>query len=124
MKMFKLSWIAVIILSVSYWFQIYRIHVHKEVRDLSIPYYCLLAIGFLILTYTAHIQGSSIFFVKQIATTIPIIIIIGQIFYHRKDHWHDDEDPICRYCESEGELDWSFCAYCGRSYEADVKKAI
>ena len=113
----SLSWLAIIILSVSYWFQIVRIHRHREVRDLSIPYHCLLAIGFMILTYTAYAQGSIIFLIKQIATTIPIIIIIGQILYHRRDHWHDEEDPICSKCNQEGELDWIYCAYCGSRYE-------
>ena len=72
-----LSWTAVILLSTSYWFQIWKIHVHKEVRDLSMTYHILLALGFGILAYTAWLEGSTIFLVKQIATTIPVCIIIG-----------------------------------------------
>lgn len=114
------SWIAVVILSVSYWFQIYKIHVHKEVRDLSMAYHVLLALGFGILSWTAWVEGSTIFLIKQIATTIPVIIIIGQIIYHKDDHWHDDRDPYCNKCGEELELDWSFCAYCGQKKGEEV----
>ena len=80
------SWIAVVLLSTSYWFQIYKIHIHKEVRDLSMAYHVLLAIGFGILTWTAWAENSTIFVVKQIATTVPVMIIIAQIVYHKNDH--------------------------------------
>ncbi len=108
-----LSWAAVFLLSVSYWFQIWKIHVHQEVRDLSMPFHILLATGFGILTYTAFAEGSTIFLVKQIMTTIPVLVIIGQIVYHRDDHWHDDKDPYCAGCKEELEISWKFCAYCG-----------
>ncbi len=108
-----LSWSAIIVLSTSYWFQIWKIHVHKEVRDLSMTYHVLLAIGFGILTYTAWVENSIIFLVKQIATTIPVCVIIGQIIYHKEDHWHDENDPICKKCGSELEPDWKACPYCG-----------
>tara|TARA_Y100001936_G_C16089571_1_gene684845 strand:+ start:3104 stop:3487 length:384 start_codon:yes stop_codon:yes gene_type:complete len=107
------SWIAVVLLSTSYWFQIYKIHIHKEVRDLSMAYHVLLAIGFGILTWTAWAENSTIFVVKQIATTVPVMIIIAQIVYHKNDHWHDDADPNCNGCGCELEQDWAFCAYCG-----------
>lgn len=84
-----LSWIAIGILSVSYWFQIWKIHVHKEVRDISLMYNVLLAIGFGILGVTAYQEGSVIFLVKQIVTTIPVIIIIFQVVYHKNDGWED-----------------------------------
>jgi hypothetical protein len=113
-----LSWAAIIALSVSYWFQIWRIHVHKEVRDLSMTYHVLLALGFGILTYTAYVENSIIFLTKQIATTLPVLVIIGQIIYHKKDRWHDDEDPACPSCKEELEIDWSFCPYCGDDYAA------
>lgn len=108
-----LSWCAVFLLSISYWFQIWKIHIHQEVRDLSMPFHILLATGFGILTYTAFVEDSMIFLVKQIMTTIPVLVIIGQIIYHRDDHWHDDEDPSCTKCGEELELPWKFCAYCG-----------
>lgn len=107
------SWLAVILLSTSYWFQIWKIHLHKEVRDLSMTYHVLLATGFGILTWTAWAEGSTIFVVKQVATTIPVVIIIGQIIYHKDDHWHDEADPDCLSCGKELELDWDFCAHCG-----------
>ena len=108
-----LSWIAVVILSASYWFQIWKIHVHKEVRDLSMTYHILLATGFGILTFTAYQEGSIIFIIKQIATTVPVIIIISQIIYHKDDRWHDEEDPYCKECNRELEVNWRYCAYCG-----------
>jgi len=109
------SWIAIVILSISYWFQIWKIHVHREVRDLSLIYHILLALGFGILAVTAWVEGSIIFLVKQVATTIPVVIIIGQILYHRDDHWHDNLSPHCRSCDEELEKDWAHCPYCGTS---------
>lgn len=109
------SWIAIMLLSVSYWFQIWRIHVHKEVRDLSLTYHILLAIGFAMLAVTATIEGSVIFLTKQILTTIPVLIIIGQILYHKEDRWHDDADPDCSSCARELEPQWKHCPYCGEA---------
>lgn len=108
-----LSWTAVIILSISYWFQIYKIHVHKEVRDLSMTYHVFLAIGFGILAFTAWQEHSLIFLVKQIATTFPVIIIIVQILIHKRDRWHDNNDLFCQSCNQELEPKWNNCAYCG-----------
>ena len=109
----ELSWFAVVLLCTSYWFQIWKIHVHKEVRDLSMTYHILLALGFGILTYTAYIEDSTIFLAKQVLTTIPVIIIIGQIYYHKNDHWHDKNDQLCTACNEELEPSWSVCPYCG-----------
>lgn len=114
------SWTAIGLLSVSYWFQIWKIHVHKEVRDLSMAYHVFLALGFGILTWTAIEENSTKFLVKQIATTIPVLIIIGQIIYHKDDHWHDDDDPLCLKCGMELEMDWRFCSYCGHEKGAEV----
>tara|TARA_Y100000034_G_scaffold81854_3_gene98142 strand:- start:847 stop:1248 length:402 start_codon:yes stop_codon:yes gene_type:complete len=108
------SWVAISFLSISYWFQIYKIHVHKEVRDLSIPYHILLALGFGILIWTAWEENSTIFIVKQIATFIPVCILIAQILYHRRDHWHDDGDVNCSSCRNELEYGWCWCPYCGK----------
>ena len=55
------SWIAVGVLSVSYWFQIWKIHIHKEVRDISITYNLMLAIGFGILGVTAWMERNTLF---------------------------------------------------------------
>jgi uncharacterized protein with PQ loop repeat len=118
----ELSWLAVVLLSVSYWFQIWKIHVHKEVRDLSMVYHVMLATGFAILTYTAWAEDSTIFLVKQISTTIPVCVIIGQIIYHKGDHWHDSVDPLCTGCNEELELDWSVCPYCGTPRQKTVEK--
>lgn len=108
-----ISWAAIVLLSISYWFQIYKIHVHREVRDISLTYNVLLALGFGILTYTAYLEQSLIFIVKQVATTIPVIIIIVQVIYHRKDRWHDPSSPRCESCNRELESWWKFCPHCG-----------
>ena len=114
------SWIAIVMLSVSYWFQIWKIHVHREVRDLSLPYHILLSIGFLILAFTAYAEGSLIFLVKQVFTTIPVIIIIGQILYHKKDRWHDEGAALCHSCLQELEDEWEFCPFCGMADDSDI----
>lgn len=108
-----LSWMAIVILSISYWFQIWKIHVHREVRDISLTYNVLLAIGFGILGITAYQERSIIFLVKQIMTTLPVLIIILQVVIHRKDQWHDNELPRCKQCHRELEETWKFCAGCG-----------
>ncbi|SCA64168.1 hypothetical protein SCG7086_CK_00030 [Chlamydiales bacterium SCGC AG-110-P3] len=115
------SWSAIAILSVSYWFQIWRIHVHREVRDLSLIYHVLLAVGFGILAVTALMEGSLKFLVKQIATTIPVAVIIGQILYHRDDRWHDDVQSNCVRCGEEMEDDWVCCPFCSKSIDASEK---
>jgi uncharacterized protein with PQ loop repeat len=112
-----ISWIAIFLLSISYWFQIWKIHKHREVRDISLPYHFLLALGFGILIFTAYEEQSVIFFVKQIATFIPVVVIVFQIFQHRKDHWHDDADPICEKCDSELEPDWIYCPHCSKKID-------
>ncbi|MCP4646304.1 MAG: zinc-ribbon domain-containing protein [bacterium] len=117
-----LSWVAVLILASSYWFQIWKIHNHKEVRDLSLTYHVLLAIGFGVLIFTALIEESQIFLAKQIATFVPVVIIIGQILIHRKDHWHDEKDELCKKCGSELEPDWKHCPYCGNIREITPKE--
>jgi uncharacterized protein with PQ loop repeat len=109
-----ISWIAILILSISYWFQIYKIHIHKEVRDISLTFNILLAIGFSILAVTAYQERSVIFLSKQILTTIPVLIIICQIFYHKNDRWHDINVDHCRSCNEELEVYWSYCPFCGK----------
>ena len=107
-----LSWLAVAILAASYWFQIWKIHVHKEVRDLSIRYHILLAIGFGILIFTAWYEDSTIFLAKQIATFIPVIVIIWQIRYHKKDKWRNKGDHVCKECNSVEKTACKYCNYC------------
>ncbi|MCK4934335.1 MAG: hypothetical protein KAR79_01995 [Simkaniaceae bacterium] len=111
---YPLSWVAISILSISYWFQIWQIHVHREVRDISLTYNVLLAIGFATLGITAYFEGSTIFIVKQIVTTVPVIVIIGQVIYHRSDSWHDPKLPLCSKCSKEIERRWHHCPECGQ----------
>lgn len=117
-----LSWTAVVLLCLSYWFQIWKIHVHKEVRDLSMIYHIIQALGFAILAYTAWVEQSMIFLAKQVASTIPVMIIIGQIIVHKDDHWHDDADPDCSSCGEELEIPWNHCPYCGAEKTEDQKQ--
>lgn len=108
-----LSWAAIIALAFSYWLQVWKIHVHKEVRDISLGYYMILAVGVTVLTFTAWAEGTTIFFVKQILVLVPVCVTIWQIFYHRKDRWHDDHDPYCSSCRREMEPQWKYCPFCG-----------
>jgi uncharacterized protein with PQ loop repeat len=108
-----LSWFAIVLLVVGYWLQVWRIHLHKEVRDISMPYMFCLLIGFLILAVLAVYERSLLFFVKQVATSIPVAVIIGQVIYHRRDHWHDAALPACPQCNTEIEPDWRHCPTCG-----------
>ena len=108
-----IPWLAVAILSLGYWAQVWRIHLHKEVRDLSLLSYAMLAFGFSIMAVKAYHEQSVIFMVKQVATLIPALFIVFQIWYHKDDRWHDDMDDSCRHCGSELEPHWSFCADCG-----------
>ena len=108
-----LSWAAIVALAFSYWFQIVKTQMHKEVRDISLIYHILLAFGFGVLIITAYYEDSTIFFWKQILTFIPVCVIIMQILYHRKDRWHDDLDPYCSSCKKEMEPEWKYCPFCG-----------
>jgi len=102
---------AIAVLTISHIFQIWSIQKHKEVRDISISYNILQVIGFSFLTYQAYIDGSNLYIITQVASIIPVMIIIGQLIYHRKDKWHDDSDRMCS-CEHEIEVDWIRCPYC------------
>jgi uncharacterized protein with PQ loop repeat len=84
-----LSWFAIPVLSAGYFTQVYHIHKHKEVRDLSLPMYLLLCTGFTIMGLKAIQDGSWTFAVKQLMTLIPCAIISYQIVVHRKDEWKD-----------------------------------
>jgi len=108
-----LSWIAIVVLASGYWIQVWKIHLHKEVRDLSIGMYLSLAAGFCILLVTAYTESSVIFFFKQAFCLVPVFIILLQIRHHNKDHWHDDDDFFCLDCGEEMEIDWNHCPYCG-----------
>ncbi|MFK7871930.1 MAG: PQ-loop repeat-containing protein [Oligoflexales bacterium] len=107
-----ISWAAIGMLSISYWFQIYKIHKRQEVMDLSIMYHVLLALGFGVLTWTAWVENSVIFMTKQILTTIPVVVIICQILYFRKKREEEARLP-CANCDYIPEQEWNFCALCG-----------
>lgn len=82
-------YLAIALVSIGFWAQVWRIHVHKEVRDLSLIQYISLAIGYIILGFEAYDINSWTFLLKQIVTVIPVIIIIGQIWIHKEDKWKE-----------------------------------
>ncbi len=111
------SWASVVILCLGYWFQVWKIHVHKEVRDISLASYIMLCIGFSILAFRAYHDSATIFMVKQLSTLLPVSIICFQVIKHKEDTWHDDDDPNCTNCAKELEPHWQYCAYCGTKNE-------
>jgi len=114
-----LPWVAIVVLSFGYWSQVWKIHQHKEVRDLSIVSYTCLAVGFVIMSMQAYQEGSVIFLLKQVMTLIPVSIVIFQIWAHKGDQWHDDAAPLCKACDHELEELWDYCPYCGT--QTDLK---
>lgn len=108
-----LGYAAIVALGLSHWLQVWKIHKHREVRDIAMGTYILLLCGYVILTFVARDEGSSIFFWRQIATIVPVSVTLCQIWWHRQDHWHDAHDPYCVSCNEELEPDWKFCPYCG-----------
>lgn len=81
-----------------------------------------MGLGFGTLAFTAYEEKSTIFLVKQILTTIPVVIIIIQILYHRGDTWHDEKLSRCKKCSGEIEEHWKFCAYCGEKEANKTEK--
>ena len=108
-----ISWGAVALISISYWFQVWKIHKHREVRDLSLAYYVVFSFGICLLALQAYRESSVFFLAKQCLVILPVMVIIYQIIKHRQDTWHDDDDPSCLSCGKELEMHWKFCAYCG-----------
>ncbi len=108
-----LAWVAVFLLALGYWLQVWKIHVHKEVRDLSIAFQICIFTGFAILAVVAIIEESPVFIVKQILTAIPVGVIIFQIIYHKRDTWEDPDLSHCTSCKKDLEKRWKWCPYCG-----------
>jgi uncharacterized protein with PQ loop repeat len=89
-ELFKiLPWGAVLLLSSGYFMQAWKIHVHKEVRDLSIASYIMMAVATSILLMKAIDEGIAVFIFKQSMVLLPCIIIIVQIIIHKRDKWED-----------------------------------
>lgn len=112
-----LPWLAVLILNAAYWVQIYKIHRHREVRDLAISSYILFGVAYVILAIEAYHIDSTIFLVKNIITFISTSVLIFMVWYHQDDEWHDDDARICNNlaCPNEIENQWQFCPDCGAS---------
>lgn len=112
-----IAWIAILFLAASHWLQVYKIHQHKEVRDISIWTYVFLLVGYSALLVKATVDwyagdGPALWIFRQIATIIPVSVVIIQILNHYKDRWHDDDDPYCLSCSEELEKEWSYCPFC------------
>ncbi|MBT3981498.1 MAG: zinc-ribbon domain-containing protein [Bacteriovoracaceae bacterium] len=107
------SWIALLVLSIGYWVQAIKIHHHKEVRDLSFLSYLMLTISFIVVATHAAKKSSTTQVLTQVASAIPCLIIMAQIWYHKEDRWHDDENGPCQKCGNILEPSWSFCTNCG-----------
>jgi len=84
-----LSWVAVICLPIGYWKQVYHIHIHKEVRDLSLGSYIFFAIAYVLLGIEAYAINSTVFLVKNLLVIVPTGVLIYQIIVHRTDKWVD-----------------------------------
>lgn len=111
-------WGAIGILAVSHWLQVYKIHKHREVRDISQWTYIFLLAGYICLFTKAILDwqagtGDFLWAAKQMATILPVFIVLMQIRWHRNDHWHDDCDVNCSSCRNELETGWCWCPYCG-----------
>lgn len=104
----SLAFIAVIILSAGYWWQIYKNKTTQHVEDLSIFYFICMAIGVSILAVQAVKEGSVVFFFKQVSILIPSIIIIRQIFKYRRK-----EKCNCKLFFQEN---FNHCPNCGKKY--------
>lgn len=115
-----IPWIAVIALCAGYLAQIHKIHVHREVRDLSIISYLSWGLGYLVLSYEAYQMGADIFLAKNAITLGLVAVIVSQIYYHREDEWHDDDDTSCSACGNEIEPRWQYCPDCGQQQESGL----
>ena len=81
------GWTAAILLAMGYWLQVWRIHVHKEVRDISLPSYILFTIAYMLFGAEAYSINSTLFFWKNILVLVPTIVIIFQVVKHKDDSW-------------------------------------
>lgn len=111
------AWIAIGVLALSHWLQVYKIHQHREVRDISMWTYVFLLVGYLALFSKAIVDwnegtGDLVWAVRQCMTIVPVSIVLLQIRWHKKDRWHDECSPMCNNCNKELEQQWEYCPYC------------
>mgnify|MGYP003970075747 FL=1 len=123
-----MPWVAIGVLAVSHWLQVYKIHKHREVRDISQWTYIFLLIGYIALFTKATIDwyagtGDIVWAARQMATIIPVSIVLMQIKWHQNDHWHDESDTNCSSCRNEVEEGWCWCPYCGTKNPACIIQA-
>lgn len=86
-----LTYGASILLCIGYWAQVYKIHIHKEVRDLNIWSYIAFAIAYVILGIEAYTINSTVFLFKNALVLVPTCVLIWQIKVHEGDEWVNDD---------------------------------
>ena len=84
-----IAWVASIIAILGFVPQIWRIHVHKEVRDLSKLSFWMLAVSSAVLFVEAIYLGSGVYIFKQLGALVFALIILWQIRTHEKDEWEE-----------------------------------
>jgi uncharacterized protein with PQ loop repeat len=89
-----LTYFAAVLLCLGYWMQVYKIHKHKEVRDLNIWSYVVFAVAYVILGFEAYSIDSTVFLVKNALVLVPTCILIWQIRVHKDDKWVDDYSSL------------------------------
>ena len=114
-----LASLAVTMLCLGYLAQIIKIHRHREVRDLSLPAFLGFGIAYVILGYEGYLIDSHIFLIKNIIAFFLVLTIVGQIWHHQDDEWHDEADVYCN-CGNELEDIWKYCPDCGIKTEESI----
>jgi len=121
------GYVAIGILAISHWLQVWKIHVHKEVRDISVWTYIFLLTGYFVLATKAFLDyqnagGDILWFFRQMATIVPVSTVVFQIWIHRRDRWHDDRDTSCSGCGKELEPNWQYCPWCSTKDDGPVSE--
>lgn len=80
-----ISWVSSLVLVAAFFPQIWKNHLSKEVKDLSPLSFWGIALGSLGLAIETFMLGSMSLFVKQLATMVCALIILGQIKRYSKN---------------------------------------
>jgi len=109
------AWTAVAVISVSYWLQLFKIHRHKEVRDLSLISYSVLFIGYSFLFIEGLISFSILGIAKSVAVLIPCALTIFMIQHNKHCEWVDEDGFKCQHCGKSLQPHHLYCSSCGTS---------
>jgi len=108
-----IPYVPAILIPIAYWKQAYHIHQHKEVRDLDLSSFYMLAISYVIFLFEALRIDSTVFTIKNALAFVPVVVVCWQINKHKGDEWHDDDNTFCHECGNELETHWKCCTDCG-----------